>query len=342
MLLANSDLLLDAPRAFFVWMSAVSAALLIGVTFHEFSHAFAANRQGDLTATRLGRLTLNPKAHLDPAGTVMLFIVGFGWGKPVPVDPRRLKSGRLGMAIVSAAGPAANVVLALAFALLFQSGLLEPSNFNRSALGAIDVLGWLTLVATLSVLLNLILAVFNLLPVPPLDGGGILAGIAPRVLLPAVAKLLAHRPHRAPRRHRRLHPHRLQPAELHLRPRAGLRRILDDVGWAMWRGLSSYLADVLPAWYGSIPSCRPYSSTIPYLPNNESIGDYHRRNDPLQNLRPYNPRWVKLSPRAKPVGGPTPTYLAAATAPYIEAIACAMTRQGRTWPSSRPQLKSGP
>ena len=189
MLLANSDLLFDAPRAFFVWMSAVSAALLIGVTFHEFSHAFAANQQGDLTATRLGRLTLNPKAHLDPAGTVMLFIVGFGWGKPVPVDPRRLRSGRLGMAIVSAAGPAANVVLALAFALLFQSGLLEPSNFNRSALGAIDVLGWLTLVATLSVLLNLILAVFNLLPVPPLDGGGILAGIAPRALLPAVAKL---------------------------------------------------------------------------------------------------------------------------------------------------------
>ena len=197
MLLANSDLLFDAPRAFFVWMSAVSAALLIGVTFHEFSHAFAANRQGDLTATRLGRLTLNPKAHLDPAGTVMLFIVGFGWGKPVPVDPRRLRSGRLGMAIVSAAGPAANVVLALAFALLFQSGLLEPSNFNRSALGAIDVLGWLTLVATLSVLLNLILAVFNLLPVPPLDGGGILAGIAPRALLPAVAKLQSHRPHRS-------------------------------------------------------------------------------------------------------------------------------------------------
>ncbi len=189
MLLANSDLLFDAPRAFFVWMSAVSAALLIGVTFHEFSHAFAANRQGDLTATRLGRLTLNPKAHLDPAGTVMLFIVGFGWGKPVPVDPRRLRSGRLGMAIVSFAGPAANVVLALAFASLFQSGLLEPSNFNRGSLGAIDVLGWLTLVATLSVLLNLILAVFNLLPVPPLDGGGILAGIAPRALLPTVAKL---------------------------------------------------------------------------------------------------------------------------------------------------------
>ena len=189
MLLANSDLLFDAPRAFFVWMSAVSAALLIGVTFHEFSHALAANRQGDLTATRLGRLTLNPKAHLDPAGTIMLFIVGFGWGKPVPVDPRRLRSGRLGMAIVSFAGPAANVVLALAFALLFQSGLLTPSDFTRGALGDIDVLGWLTLVATLSVLLNLILAVFNLLPVPPLDGGGILAGIAPRVLLPAVAKL---------------------------------------------------------------------------------------------------------------------------------------------------------
>jgi Zn-dependent protease len=190
MLIFNSRLLLDDPYAFVVLMAAVATSLVVGITFHEFAHAFAANRQGDLTATRLGRLTLNPRAHLDPTGAVVFLAAGFGWGKPVPVNPVRLRNGRLGMAIVSAAGPASNVVLALALASLFQAGLLTPVQvITVTALHPADLAAAVSLVATLAVQLNLVLAVFNLLPIPPLDGGGILAGIAPRPWLGAVAKL---------------------------------------------------------------------------------------------------------------------------------------------------------
>ena len=189
MLLTGSDLLLDDPLAFFVRLLAVAVSLLIGITFHEAAHAYSANKLGDPTAARLGRITLNPKAHLDPTGTVMLLVAGFGWGKPVPVNPLRLWNGRRGVAIVSAAGPATNLLLALAFASLFQVGLLEAGDFSRADLRTLDPGAWLNIIATYSVLLNLILAAFNLLPLPPLDGGGVLAGVVPREWLPAVAWL---------------------------------------------------------------------------------------------------------------------------------------------------------
>ena len=171
MLLVNRELLFDDPFAFVVLLAAVSVSLLIGITVHEFSHALAANRLGDMTATNLGRLTLNPKAHLDPT-----------------------RSGRRGMALVSAAGPASNVVLALAFALLFQLGLVTHGDFSREALRTLDPMAWVTIVATYSVLLNLILAAFNLLPIAPLDGGGILLGIVPRPWLPAIARVQRYGP----------------------------------------------------------------------------------------------------------------------------------------------------
>ena len=189
MLIFNSGLLLDDPMAFVVFMSAIAIALLVGITFHEASHAFAASLQGDMTAKRMGRLTLDPRAHLDRAGTIMLLLVGFGWGKPVPVNQLRLRNGRQGMAFVSAAGPASNVVLAFAFASLFQLGLLSADDISSRALISVTPGEWLTLIGFFGVLLNLILAVFNLLPIPPLDGGGILAGIAPRQWMPAVATL---------------------------------------------------------------------------------------------------------------------------------------------------------
>ncbi len=189
MLLATGGLLFDDPFAFVVLMVAVGTSLLIAITFHEFAHAYAANRQGDMTATRQGRLTLNPLAHLDPAGTILLLVAGFGWGKPVPVNPARLRSGRRGMALVSAAGPFANLVLALAFSALFQLGIVSFDGFTGSALRSLDPGAWLAIIASYAVLLNLILAAFNLLPIAPLDGGGILMGLAPRQWLPAVAKI---------------------------------------------------------------------------------------------------------------------------------------------------------
>lgn len=186
MLLFNADLLLDDPFAFTVLIVSVLVALLVGITVHEFSHAAAATMRGDLTAQRLGRLTLNPKAHLSPAGSIMLLIVGFGWGKPVPVDLFRLRGGRRALAFVSAAGPASNVALALLVAGLFQLGVLSLDEISRSELESLNLRAWASIAGSYLVQLNLILAVFNLLPVPPLDGGGILAGIAPQRALPAV------------------------------------------------------------------------------------------------------------------------------------------------------------
>lgn len=194
MLLAQTDLLLDDPFAFFVLLAAVAVSLLAAITFHEAAHAYSASKLGDSTAARLGRITLNPKAHLDPMGSVMVLVAGFGWGKPVPIDPGRLRHGRQGIALVSAAGPMANIALALVIASLFQIGLLEAEGFSRAALRTLDLGAWANLIAAYSVLLNLVLAVFNLLPLPPLDGGGILAGIAPREWLPAVEQLQRYGP----------------------------------------------------------------------------------------------------------------------------------------------------
>jgi Zn-dependent protease len=189
MLLFNTGLLLDDPFVFFVLLAAMGLALVIGISVHEFSHAAAANLQGDMTATRLGRLTLNPLVHLHPAGTLLIVVAGVGFGRPVPVNPRNLRSGRRGMAFVSAAGPASNLVLAILIAGLFQSGLIDPGGVTRQALQSGDLGAWASLTATHAVRLNLLLAFFNLLPVPPLDGGGILAGIAPRAALPVVSTL---------------------------------------------------------------------------------------------------------------------------------------------------------
>lgn len=189
MLLSNFDLLLSDPLSYVTLLVAVGVSLLAGITVHEWAHAASAAAQGDRTAQRLGRLTLNPKAHLDPTGTVMLLIAGFGWGKPVPYNPRALRTGRAGVALVSAAGPLSNVCLALAFAAVLRSGVLSPHDVSRDALRALDAQAWAALVATYSVTLNLVLAVFNLLPLAPLDGSGVLAGLAPRRWLPVVQRL---------------------------------------------------------------------------------------------------------------------------------------------------------
>ena len=195
MLLIYGDLLLDDPLGFVVLIAVIAVSLLVGITVHEFSHAFVASRLGDPTAARLGRLTLNPKAHLDPTGTIMLLVAGFGWGKPVPVDPRRLWNGRRGMAMVSAAGPLSNVALALGFALLFQLGIVTSAGgLSIEALKALDMVAWTTAIATYGVVLNLILAAINLLPIAPLDGGGILMGVLPRGWLPVVGKLQRYGP----------------------------------------------------------------------------------------------------------------------------------------------------
>lgn len=150
-------------------------ALLIAAPIHEFAHAYAADRLGDPTPRRHGRLTLNPLAHLDPLGTILLLVSGFGWAKPVPFDPGYFPDWRRGIVLVAAAGPLANVVVAFLAGLPFKIGLVAGDQLGRLLLHI--------------VLINAVLAVFNLIPVPPLDGSKILIGLLPGRLSIAYARL---------------------------------------------------------------------------------------------------------------------------------------------------------
>jgi Zn-dependent protease len=142
---------------------------IFALTFHEFAHAWSANKLNDPTAKNEGRLSLNPLVHLDPVGTIMLFIVQFGWARPVPVDTRNLQNPRRDMMWIALAGPLSNVILA------FVSGFLL---FNISATSEMMVM--LKQMLAISIRINLILCFFNLLPVPPLDGSKILTGLLPQ------------------------------------------------------------------------------------------------------------------------------------------------------------------
>ena len=117
MLLASYELLLDDPASFLRLAVLVALSLVVAVTVHEFSHALVANSLGDNTAKHQGRLTLNPVKHLDPSGTLMMLVAGFGWGKPVPVNPHRLAHGVSGTSLVAAAGPFSNLLVALPLAI---------------------------------------------------------------------------------------------------------------------------------------------------------------------------------------------------------------------------------
>lgn len=140
-------------------------ALVIAIAFHEAAHAWMATRLGDPTPSNMGRLTLNPLSHLDPLGTLLIFIVGFGWGRPVMYNPRNIRSGRFGEMMVALAGPVANIILAVIFAIPGRIYL-----FQHNALPEGQIYVFLATVVTL----NIFLAAFNLIPIPPLDGSKIL------------------------------------------------------------------------------------------------------------------------------------------------------------------------
>jgi Zn-dependent protease len=161
---------------------AILFAFVVGITIHEFSHAWSALMLGDDTAARQGRVTLNPLSHLDPIGTIGFLLIavagfGIGWGRPVPVNPGRVRGSQRGLGITALAGPVSNVVLAILFVI--------PLRFA-------DLSGVSPIVETFiyyMVIVNILLASFNLIPIPPLDGHKILVGVLPNFWYPYLAPL---------------------------------------------------------------------------------------------------------------------------------------------------------
>ena len=173
---------------FFLKLSIMLVPALMAITCHEVSHGFIANKLGDRTARDMGRLTLNPLKHLDIFGTLMVFIVGIGWAKPVPVNFNNLGNPKRDMIWVAGAGPVTNFCLAFLSAMAMRgivavtAGLAEASPLQMF----IDPI---VLMLAFSVYINLLLAIFNLIPVPPLDGGRVAVGLLPYRQAMALSKV---------------------------------------------------------------------------------------------------------------------------------------------------------
>ncbi len=164
--------------------------VVFSLSLHESAHAFAAYKLGDHTARNLGRISLNPSKHLDPLGTICMMLFGFGWAKPVPINSRNFKKPRVGMALSALAGPLSNIILsfiALLIWVLLITFLPVPSMIVEGATFADKILYFVSMLLQYFHILNLYLAVFNLLPIPPLDGSKILF-----LFLPSKALFFIH------------------------------------------------------------------------------------------------------------------------------------------------------
>jgi Zn-dependent protease len=164
--------------SFFLKLSVMLVPGMLAVVCHEVSHGYVAWRFGDPTAKMMGRLTLNPIKHIDIIGTLMIFFIGIGWAKPVPVVFENLRNPKRDMIWVAAAGPVTNIILATVSAFLLR-GLVAFDNPAASGSPLAMVAEPLVLMLAFSVYINLLLAIFNMIPVPPLDGGRVLVGLLP-------------------------------------------------------------------------------------------------------------------------------------------------------------------
>jgi len=175
----------QTPAAVLTVILAFVVSMLVGLSVHEFSHAAVADRLGDHTARRFGRLTLNPRAHLDPMGALMIMFVGFGWAKPTPVNPYNTPRPRLSMVLIALGGPLSNLAIAFVAGLPLRLGIVDPSLSLARNPDASYLVG---LFLTWMVSLNVTLAVFNLLPLAPLDGFRVLVGLLPPNLAREISK----------------------------------------------------------------------------------------------------------------------------------------------------------
>ena len=156
-----TDLLFSNPLVFLI----IFPGLLLSIAIHEFAHAFTADKLGDPTPRFQGRVTLDPRVHLDPLGVLMILFTRFGWGKPVEFDPYNLKNPKRDTAIVAIAGPISNLVIAFIISVLLKLGLIS--------------IGWIAAGLLQVMIINVVLAIFNLVPVHPLDGSKILMSFLP-------------------------------------------------------------------------------------------------------------------------------------------------------------------
>ena len=182
MLLRYLDLLQHDPASYLILVGLTVLSVVIAVTIHEFSHAAIASSLGDHTARHQGRVSLNPVRHLDPAGSLLFLVAGFGWGKPVPVNPYRLAHGGIGETMVSAAGPLSNLATAFLMAVPIKLGVVDYYGFGMGSIMNLKSGSMGDFVAAtlgMTVLFNLVLAVFNLIPLSPLDGSRVLGGLIP-------------------------------------------------------------------------------------------------------------------------------------------------------------------
>ncbi|MGP1441356.1 MAG: site-2 protease family protein [Anaerovoracaceae bacterium] len=163
---------MDSIADFIVGRLLIIPGILIGLSFHEFGHAFVSDRLGDPTPRMQGRVSLSPAAHIDPLGLLMLFIIGFGWGRPVQIDPQYYKHRRRDELLVSLAGVIMNLLLAICFMGVLRLFYQFAGEFVASDVGAIV---WQILIGVIQI--NLVLMFFNLIPLPPLDGFGIITQI---------------------------------------------------------------------------------------------------------------------------------------------------------------------
>jgi len=188
------------PFAAVVFFSAIVTALILGISFHEFSHAYIADTLGDGLPRRMGRVTLNPLAHLEPMGTLLMLLVGIGWGRPVPVNPYNTRNPKAALGLTAAAGPVSNFVVAAIAGLPIKLDLVPWSSpFNQSNALVLALGGWqfdeyLSVYLSAIVLFSLILGVFNLIPIAPLDGFKVAVGFLPSGLSESFAQLERYGP----------------------------------------------------------------------------------------------------------------------------------------------------